>query len=494
MSGRIVIVSNRVALPGERSSGGLAVALRDVARRHGGIWFGWSGQITEASPAPPRFVTSGKLTYVTTDLTRSEYERYYLGYANGTLWPLLHYRLGLVDYSRQAFAGYCEVNARFARLLAPLLRPDDLVWVNDFHLIPIALALRELGVANRIGFFLHTPLPSADVLSALPQHDRLMRGLCAYDLVGFQTADALRAFLGYIAAVAGGRHREDGSYVAWGFRSRAARFPVGIDTPAFAALAEEATDAPEARRLRDSLSGRPLVLGVDRLDYSKGLPQRFAAIECLLDKHPEHRRRFSYLQIAPYSRTELAQYRMLRRELDGSAGRINGKFAECDWSPIRYINKSFSQRTLAGFYRIARVGLVTPLRDGMNLVAKEFVAAQDPADPGVLILSRFAGAAAELEAALLVNPIDVEDVAEALHRAMQMPRDERRQRWRAMIAVLRENTVARWRDDFLAALSRSDAPLHPPSETEAGRPHRPGDAGGARRDPVERESVADAVP
>ena len=450
---RTVIVSNRVNLPGERGSraGGLAVAMRGAVRRHGGVWFGWSGNITDTVERT-HVVASGKVTYVTVDLTRADYEQYYLGYANGTLWPLLHYRLGLVEYKRHAFEGYLRVNARMAQLLCPLLRPDDLIWVHDYHLIPFAASLRERGIANRIGFFLHTPFPSAEVLSALPRHDTVMQALCAYDLVGFQTRDSMDAFLGCIRTAVGGQHLGGGAFAACGMRSRAAVFPIGIDTEGFARDAAHAATSTEACRLKDSLAGRSLIIGVDRLDYSKGIPQRLEAIDTLLTDHPEHRRSFSYLQITPHSRAEVAQYRALRRELEAAAGRVNGKFAEFDWSPIRYVNKSFSQQTLAAFYRIARVGVVTPLRDGMNLVAKEFVAAQDPLDPGVLVLSRFAGAAQELKAALLVNPIDIDEMAGALHRALGMPRAERQERWRAMMAANRGNTIEGWRDSFLSAL------------------------------------------
>jgi trehalose 6-phosphate synthase len=405
---RTVIVSNRVNLPGERASraGGLAVALRGAVRRHGGIWFGWSGDIAEDTDHP-HVVASGKVAYVTVDLNCADYEAYYLGYANATLWPLLHYRPGLMEYRRCAFDGYRRVNARLARLLRPLLRPDDLIWVHDYHFIPFAASLREHGVTNRIGFFLHTPFPSADVLSILPHHEILLRALCAYDLVGFQTRESLDAFLGCIRSLAGGRQFGGGAFSAFGMESRAAVFPIGVDADSFAADAVHAARSNEASRLRDSLAGRSLIIGIDRLDYSEGILQRLEAIETLLVEHPEHRRAFSYLQITPQSRAEVAQYGALSRELEAAAGRVNGKFAEFDWSPVRYVAKSFSQQVLTAFYRIARVALVTPFRDGMNLVAKEFVAAQDPQDPGVLVLSRFAGAAQELTAALLVNPIDI---------------------------------------------------------------------------------------
>jgi trehalose 6-phosphate synthase len=453
---RLVIVSNRVASPRERvaRAGGLAVALHSTLDRYGGIWFGWSGEIAETSSMSPRVVTAGEVTYATVDLSRADHQEYYVDFANGTLWPLLHYRLGLIEYKGHAFERYREVNRYLARMLCPLLRPDDLIWIHDYHLIPLGAELRDLGVANRVGFFLHTPFPPPEVLVALPHHATLIRALCAYDLIGFQTDEGKCAFLNYITGMAGGRHSGDGRFSAYGMRSRVGAFPISIDTDRFVEVAKRAVATSESRRLRESLGTRDLIIGVDRLDYSKGLPNRFEAIESLLSDWPHHRGRITYLQITPHSRGEVAQYRALRRELEAAAGRINGKFSEFDWAPIRYTNRSLSRQTLAGFYRTARVGLVTPLRDGMNLVAKEFAAAQDPENPGVLVLSRFAGAAHELDSALLVNPIDVDEVASAVHQGLSMPLEERLARWTAMMNVLRTNTVATWRDAFIAALRK----------------------------------------
>jgi trehalose 6-phosphate synthase len=453
---RLVIVSNRVSLPNERTdrAGGLAVAMRDALRKEGSIWFGWSGEVVDESSTSPHITSAAGVTYATVDLSRADYQGYYLDFANGSLWPLLHYRLGLIDYKRRAFERYLAVNRYLARILQPMLRQDDVIWVHDYHLIPFAAGLRDLGVTNRIGFFLHTPFPPPQVLEALPRHEVLMRTLCAYDLIGFQTTDGVGAFLNYITERAGGRQLGGGRFTAYGKRARAAAFPISIDTQHFAELAKRATVTSESNRLRKSLANRDLIIGVDRLDYSKGIPNRFEAIDSLLSDWPEHRGRFTYLQVTPHSRGEVGQYRALRRELELAAGRINSKFSEFDWAPIRYINRSLSRQTLAGFYRIARVGLVTPLRDGMNLVAKEFVAAQNPEDPGVLVLSRFAGAAHELDAALLVNPIDVDEMAEVVHQGLVMPLEERRARWSAMMSVLRENTVSTWRDAFIAALRK----------------------------------------
>ena len=454
---RLVVVSNRVAMPRERAAraGGLAIGLREALRKYGGVWFGWSGEIVETAPAVPKVVNSGKIIFVTVDLAKRDHDEYYTGYANGSLWPLLHYRVGLIEFRREAFAGYMRVNASMAQSLRPLIQPDDLIWVHDYHLMPFAFEMRKLGITNKIGFFLHTPFPPAAVLAVLPGHESLMEAMCAYDLIGLQTLNDLRALADYIRNEAGGTVAADGTARAFGRAFRVGAFPIGIDAEPFAKLAKEQAASPESGRLKQNLADRHLIIGVDRLDYSKGLPNRFLAIDRLLAAHSEHRRKMTYLQIAPPSRTDVAQYRALRRELEAVAGRINGRYAEFDWQPIRYLNKGMARATLAGFFRLSRVGLVTPLRDGMNLVAKEYVAAQDSADPGVLILSRFAGAAYELDSALIVNPFDVDAIADAIQAALTMPLDERQKRWRALEANIRSNTVITWRENFLEELRRA---------------------------------------
>lgn len=456
--GRLVIVSNRVAQPrGGARAGGLEVALRDALTQRGGMWFGWSGEISSDIDEAPKMVRAGRVQYATLNLSPDEHDGFYTGFSNSTLWPLFHYRIGLIDFHRSAFRAYRQVNARFAAALAPLLRPDDVVWVHDYHFMPLAAELRALGLRNRIGFFLHIPFPAKEVLAALPAHEQLVEALCSYDLIGFQTAGDLGAFARFITDEATGTFDpESGRMRAYGRETRAAAYPIGIDTEAFAALAEGEAGSEETGRLHSSLAGRSLIMGVDRLDHSKGLPHRFEAFHELLGSYPDNRGKVTFLQVAPISRGEVAQYRALRRQLEALAGRINGKYAEFDWVPIRYLNRPLPRQTLAGFYRTARVGLVTPLRDGMNLVAKEYVAAQDPADPGVLILSRFAGAACELPQALIVNPFDVDQVAAALNRALNMPQAERIARWEAMMDSLRGNTVGVWCENFLRDLGRGE--------------------------------------
>jgi trehalose 6-phosphate synthase len=454
--GRLVIASNRVGSSLKGNEGGLATAMLAAFDQRVVIWFGWSGEVTDEPPGPTRVHREGRLTRMLVDLERADYEGYYLEFANCVLWPVFHYRVNLAEYGRERWATYRRVNELFAERLAPALEPDDIVWIHDYHMIPLGSALRRRRVDNPIGFFLHIPFPAPEVLATLPVHEALVRALFAYDLVGFQTEKDLQAFRDYVEREADGWTGDDGTLHAYGTSVRAGSFPISIDTRPVAARAARATSTRQAARLRDSLSDRRLVIGVDRLDYTKGLVHRFDAVERLLEGNPQHRRSVVVLQIAQPSREDVSEYQRIRAELDARIGRINGRFGEADHLPLRYINRSFRQETLFGFYRASRVGLVTPLRDGMNLVAKEFVASQDPDDPGVLVLSRFAGAARELDAALIVNPFDVDQITDALDRALAMPVEERRARYETMMAQLDTHDVHAWRDAFLDALQHPD--------------------------------------
>ena len=449
---RLVVVSNRVALPRETRAGGLAAAMRAALKEHGGLWFGWSGKRVAPDERTLHRESAGNIDYALLDLTREEYETYYLGFANRTLWPLLHFQPTVMQYSRTQYAGYREVNKLFAEKLAPLLRDDDRIWIHDYHLIPLAAELRERGIGARMGFFLHIPLPPPELLINLPCHRELIATLSACDLVGVQNRDDARALFDYFARRLGATRSRDVVELG-GRRTHIAPFPISIDTAEVARQSRYAINNSTVRKLRASLNDRQLAIGVDRLDYSKGLPRRFEAFGRFLAEHHEWRSRVSFLQIAPPSREEVPEYRELRSKLERSAGATNGRYADPDWVPIRYVNRSFTQSTLAGFYRISQLGLVTPLRDGMNLVAKEFVAAQPADDPGVLVLSQFAGAAGELEQAILVNPYDPEGQVEGIERALTMPLPERRERWAAMFERVSRHDIGAWRRAFLAALS-----------------------------------------
>ena len=460
---RLVVVSNRVADPRRTAAGGLAVALADFLNATGGLWFGWSGRVVEATDGGRpgegelHLHHAGPVSLVTVDLSREDYDAYYLGYANGVLWPVCHYRLDLADFESGHVEGYRRVNQLFARKLAPLLRPDDLVWVHDYHLIPLGGELRALGCRQRIGFFLHVPLAPPLIFAAIPGHDWLMRGLCSYDLVGLQSQADLEHFCRYIQREAHAQDLGEGLWRAFNRTLRAGAFPIGIDVEEFTAL----TQAPEARdmyqRMKREYSRRKLLVGVDRLDYSKGLPQRMRAFRALLEKYPDTHGTATLIQIASPSREDVGAYSDLLHELESLCGAINGNYGELDWMPVRYIHRNVARARLPGLYRASQVGLVTPLRDGMNLVAKEYVVAQDPQEPGVLVLSRFAGAAEQLTEALLVNPYDAEGTAEAIHLALQMPLEERRQRHQALLATCKRWDVHGWCDTFLEALSKAQA-------------------------------------
>jgi trehalose 6-phosphate synthase len=454
---RLVVVSNRVAVPDDQPAraGGLAVGLREALTTHGGIWFGWSGKTTATSATEPRIIERPPITYAVVDLGRKDYAEYYNGFANRTLWPLFHYRMSLAEFNRVDYAGYRRVNALFAELLHPLLKPDDTLWIHDYHIIPLGKELRRRGAENPMGIFLHTPFPALEVLLALPSHARLVRSLCSYDIVGFQTENDRRSFLDYIRHEAGGEILDGDLVRAHGRTLKAKVYPIGIEKGVLTQAALMSTRGASYRRLEKSLDGRDLMIGVDRLDYSKGLPERLEAYQRFLEKFPQHRNKVSLMQIAPLSRSEVPEYKSIRQQLESLSGNINGRYGDFDWTPVRYLIKNFQRSVLAGFYRHARVGVVTPMRDGMNLVAKEYVACQNPQDPGILVLSRFAGAARELDTALLVNPFDREDVADAMHRALTMPLDERKERWNAMMRVVDDQSLEAWRDSYLADLAQA---------------------------------------
>ena len=454
--GQLVIVSNRVAVPDKDTSaraGGLEVAVNAALKQKSGTWFGWSGRIASQSKIAKQEVIDDKITYITLDLSREDHREYYSGFANRVLWPIFHYRIDLAEFSRRDLSGYLRVNHNFAGELHKVLEPDDLVWVHDYHLMPLAKALRERGLGNRIGFFLHIPCPPPEILTALPHHERLIPSLCEYDLVGFQTGDDAFNFSRYLTRESGLPSR-DFNFVVADRTVRIGVFPVGIETAAFALLAQNSMRLPFVKRVIKSLGGRSLIIGVDRLDYSKGIAQRLSAFQRFLQTQPHWRGKVTYLQISPKSRTEIPEYAEIEREIGSAAGRINGAYGEADWTPIRYINRAYGHSTLAGLYRAARVGLVTPLRDGMNLVAKEYVASQNHDDPGVLILSRFAGAAQECKAALLVNPYDPDSVAAAIGQALSMSLPERRERHAAMFQALSHNDIQHWVHSFLSELER----------------------------------------
>jgi trehalose 6-phosphate synthase len=464
-----IVVSNRVARVASDKPimGGLAAALLPAVRKSGVVWFGSSGRTRRIAPdATPliQIESYGHGSIATVDVPEQYYGRFYEGFSNSALWPILHSRLDLSHACPQDYACYREINAYMARMLATFGRPESRFWVHDYHFLPLGLELRKLGIVREIGFFLHTPWPSAKVMTSLPQHCQLAEAMLAYDLIGFQTDEDRANFAELL------RHNlripSSGSSFRTRFGTcRLATFPIGIDAQEFADRAQRADADPEVRRLRASLGVSQLIIGVDRIDYSKGLMQRVQALECLFTRYPRLRQRLSLLQIAVPSRSNIGPYRALQNDLAALVGAVNAKYSEIDWSPIRYVTKGYRQSTLAGFYRSSAVGLVTPLQDGMNLVAKEYIAAQDPADPGVLVLSRFAGAARELDGAMKVDPQDIEAVAQQIATALMMSLDERRARWQNMMDGLLRHSIHAWFSDFMQTLKTTRASLFTPVTT-----------------------------
>ncbi|SDI02144.1 trehalose 6-phosphate synthase [Vibrio xiamenensis] len=459
---RLVVVSNRVARPESLNSGaqgGLAVGVLAAMAEAGGLWFGWNGRIENRPTTEVREEKRQNIDFVTIGLRQNEYNNFYLGYANSVIWPLFHQRPDLMSYRHNNRMGYLGVNRKFVNQLLPYLKPDDTIWIHDYQLIPMAKMLRESGVKSPIGFFLHTPFPSYDLLRALPDYKEMLDELLHYDLAGFHTKIDEHNFHESIRYGLGGAVPRSGLVDCKGHKVQTGVFPIGIETDEMAELMRRGKTSKEYQQLKEELGERKLFIGVDRLDYSKGIFRRIQSYEQLLKNHSEMHRKVVYMQVAPTSRGDVKAYSELAQRIDQAAGHVNGTYADFDWTPLRYINRGFRRRTILALYNLSHVGFVTPLRDGMNLVAKEYVAAQDPDDPGVLVLSETAGAAAELTDAVIVNPYDTETVAKKLAEAVQMPLDERIDRWQKMMTVLRRNNIHAWQRNFRAALKPQ---IHPP--------------------------------
>ena len=441
---RVVLVSNRVLdLTKAARAGGVAVVLAYVVRARKAMWFGWNGEVKTAD----QMVVEREGRIVTAPLSEIEYASYYLGYANSVLWPVFHNRLDLAKFEAGFFEHYVETNRRLAALLQPLLRDDDIIWIHDYHLIPFADELRRRGVSNPIGFYLHIPFPPWQTFMAIPEHRELARALTAYDLIGVQTQADVANLLDYMSNGVDGRMVSDGRIRVFERLVSIGSFPVGIEPTEF-------SKAKRSASLAQARSPASRIVGVDRLDYTKGLPQKFKAFGRLLDMYSHYRRQVVLTQIAPPTRESVEGYSDIRHELETLAGSINGRLGELDWVPIHFIYRSIPRRRLGDLYRSSRVCMVTPLRDGMNLIAKEYVAAQDTTDPGVLILSNFAGAAEQMTAALAVNPYSIEETAEAIKVALEMSLAERCERHNALLVGVQKHDAAEWSQSFLEHLRR----------------------------------------
>jgi alpha,alpha-trehalose-phosphate synthase [UDP-forming]/trehalose-phosphatase len=452
----LLVVSNRIpaAATGDRQRevGGLVSALEPALKQHGGVWLGWSGRERDAEPVI-ELDTDASPVRACFDLTPSWRRQYYAGFCNRSLWPLLHGFPGRVRYEDDEWTAYVEANDAFSRLAVGLVHRDAAIWVHDYHLLLVAAGLRHRGHRGPIGLFLHVPFPSRDAVETLPYAHELLGAMLSYDLIGFHTARWAERFRSAVQSTL--PVAIDGDRIAHRQRTtQLAVFPIPIDAAPFRDGAATPT-APDVAGLLTMLGDRRLLLGVDRLDYSKGIPERLEAFERLLERYPAWRGRVCFVQISVPSRADVPEYAELRDRVEHLVGRINGRFGEANWVPVRYLYRSYPHDVLAQLYRMADVGVVTPLRDGMNLVAKEFVASQNDDQPGVLVLSRFAGAADELKAAVLTNPYHRDGLADDLHRALSMPPAERRERHRALSLAVLSRSPAIWAAEFLAALGVS---------------------------------------
>ena len=435
-------MSNRIAASTEGTiNGGLAVGLSGALAESGGLWFGWDGSIADDDNYNVEH--RGNIEFVTISLNAEDHQHYYNGYSNRVLWPICHDLPKFMHFEAGNLTGYRRVNAQFAKRLASLLRPEDVVWVHDYHLIPLATELRRQGVCNPIGFFLHVPFPNPTTLQSVPGRNYLLDCLCAYDVIGFQTGADLASFRGALA----------GRATAFSVPFTDV-YPIGVDVAGIQHLAKQHANAKEVQRLTRGLDKRKLAIGVDRLDYSKGLTPRLVGYERLQERHPAILEALVLTQIAIPTRTGLPEYAHTRAEVEQAAARINARFGESGFAQIRYLNQGINRPSLMGLFRRAAIGLVTPIRDGMNLVAKEYLAAQDRNDPGVLVLSKLAGAVHELNQAVVIDPLDPDDVADGIAAALKMPMDERRQRHADMLVTLRKNDITAWRRRFVDALVR----------------------------------------
>lgn len=470
----LVVVSNRLPFAVTRDedgqwrveagSGGLVTALRPVLGHRGGRWIGWSGATAEEMPDVAALFEGSERRFgyelVPVSLTVAERDGFYSGFSNQIVWPLFHDLVSLANFDPAYWQVYESVNERFAEAIARTAAPDDLVWVHDYHLMRVATALAARGARFRTAFFLHIPFPPLDGFLKLPWRFQLLRSLLDFDLVGFQTVRDLRNFVQCVRLLLPDADVE-GRGAVWtvrfaGRELRIGSFPIAIDAAEFARRAETHEVAAKVADIRAAEPGRRLVLGIDRLDYTKGLPQKLEAFRRFLRRRPERRGTVTLIQVVVPSREDIRRYQEHKTLVDRLVGEINGEFSRGGWAPIHYLHRGLEGYRLYAYYRAADVALVTPLKDGMNLVSKEYCATRSDGG-GALILSEFAGAAAELQrGAFLVNPFDVDGVADALEAALAMPVREQRARMRRLRRVVRERNIYRWLDTFLRAAAGHD--------------------------------------
>jgi alpha,alpha-trehalose-phosphate synthase [UDP-forming] len=483
-SKRLIIVSNRLPIlchqddagnwKVEPSSGGLVTALDPVFKNRGGMWIGWPGTVdakTSDLEGPLQAAQGLGYRFIPVSLSKEERDNFYLGFSNEIIWPLFHDLQGRCRFEPAFFRAYEAVNKKFSPVVADRLQEDDLVWVQDYHLMGLAKELRDAGVKNKITFFLHIPFPPLDIFLKLPWRSEILQSLLEFDVIGFQTVRDVRNFMQCVRMLMAKslvrRESTLGNVHRIHLESREVSigsFPVSIDFKAFSQGAASPRVAELANTLREDLPERQLIIGVDRLDYTKGIPFKLRAFETALKKYPELVQKVTLIQNVVPSREDIHEYQDLKNEIEQMVGEINGRFTQAGWIPIHYHFHSSEREEVLAYYRMAGIAMVTPLKDGMNLVAKEYCAANLRED-GVLILSEFAGAAAELQkGALLVNPYDIEGVAQAIYQAFHMNPKEKRRRMKRMRIQIEKNNIFKWADSFLKAAIAEDLSAFPESQ------------------------------
>ena len=460
--GRLVMVSNRVPAasdldPSSRGAGavgGLVSAVRASLVETGGMWVGWSGRAVPRRSRNGSEVahTPGVVDLATIDLTSDEINLFYNGFSNRTLWPILHSFIERTQIRPDTYRAYRRVNRRYATALGSVLSDDDLVWIHDYHLFFVGEELRRLGWKGKLGFFLHIPFPAADIFSILPWSRDILASMLSFDLIGVHTRRYLFNFVDAFGSELGG----DWNGIDLGYGERSSRlgvYPIGIDPSTFQNAARSSGES--LRRMLNLDPSTQVIIGVDRLDYTKGIPHRLQAYSRMLEQHRQMQGKVTFVQISNPSRARVPEYIRERETVERLTGEINGRYSDGAWIPVRYLYRQFSQESLAAFYRDADVNMVTPIRDGMNLIAKEFVVSQLD-DPGVLMLSSLTGAAAELTDAVIVNPYDIDGMARSLYNALRMPLAERKSRWRRMNEAVVRNTASGWSSTFTSDLETAN--------------------------------------
>lgn len=463
---RLIVVSNRLPFALDSTGedlwtvtpavGGLVSAVEPVLRERGGIWIGWPGIAGEIPKRPLAEAThDAGYKVVPVALSETERDEFYYGYSNEVIWPLFHDLQNFCNFEPAYWEAYKAVNKRYADAIADCSQADDFVWVHDYHLMYVAQALRERGIRAALTFFLHIPFPPYDIFAKLPQQHRLLRALLQFDLLGFQTRRDVRNFLGCVRRVMSDARvvpRRKLQLIRFEKREiRLGHFPIGIDLDSFESGAMSDAVARRSQQLRATFPDCQLILGVDRLDYSKGIPERLRAFRNALERHPELCGRVVLIQVVVPSRVEIPRYHEFKDRIDRLVGDINGRFSTSTWLPVQYHFRSLDREDLLAHYRSCDIAFVTPLKDGMNLVAKEYCACRIDED-GVLILSHFAGAAEQLKTgAMLVNPYDVEEMADTISEAFRINEAERSARMKRMRRVVHDENVFWWVDSFLRA-------------------------------------------